>query len=88
MFQALRFIVCFGPGKADHVGEQHFRQLMTQRHAFGNASAFAREINAAVASDRNQIAATHPLKCGGHRRRGHVQFFSKTRADRRLAFFE
>ena len=88
VFEALCFIVRFGPRQADNVGEQHFGELVTECHAFGNGAAFAREIDMAVASDRDEIIAAHTLERGSDGGRSYAKFFGQSRADGRLALFE
>ena len=88
MFEAFSFVVGFGPRKTNHVGEQHFGELMAQRHAFGDRATFAREIDVAIARDRDQIIAAHAFDRGSDRRWSDTEFLGQARADWRLAFFD
>ena len=88
MFKTLCFIVGLGPGQTDDVREQHFGELVTECHAFGNGAAFAREIDMAVASDRDEIIAAHTLERGSDGWRSYAKLFGQSRADWWLALFE
>ncbi len=88
VLETFGFVVSFGPRKADHVGEQHFGELMAESHTFGDGAAFASQIDAAVASYGDEIVAAHPFESSSDGGRSDVEFFRKTRADGRLAFFD
>ena len=55
MLEAFGFVVGFGPGEADNVGEEHLGELMAKSHAFGELAALARKIDAAGTIDADQI---------------------------------
>ena len=59
------FVVGFGPGEADNVGEEHFGELMTEDHAFGELTAFAGKIDAAGTIDANEVVAREAFERSG-----------------------
>jgi hypothetical protein len=88
VFEALGFIMRFGPREAYDVGEQHFGELMAKGHAFRDTAAFAGEIDVAVARNRDEIVAAHAFDGGGDGRRCDVEFLGKARANGWQALFE
>src|SRR5215467_5890571 len=88
MFKSLRFVMRFGPRKADNISKQHLRELMAKSHALGELPPFTGEINAASAINFHKIVTREPLEGGGDRRWSDAKLFREARADRRLPFFE
>jgi hypothetical protein len=88
MFEAFGFVVGFGPGEADDVGEKHFGKLVAEGHVFCDGAAFAREIDVAVAGNGDEVIAAHAFERSGDGGRSYTELFSKARADGRLTFFE
>src|SRR6266852_2462335 len=61
---------------------------MAQRQALRELPPFSRKVDAPFAVHAHVSVTGHALQRGGHRRRSHIQFFSKARADGRLIFFQ
>jgi hypothetical protein len=88
VLEAFRLIVSFGPGEADDVGKQHFGELMAEGHTFGDGAAFARQVDATIASYGDEIVTAHAFEGGSYRGRSDAEFLRKPRADGRLAFLD
>ena len=65
MLEAFGFFVSAGPFEADYVGEQFFREAMTQDEMLGDFLAFRRELDVTAAADAEVASAGHAFQCGG-----------------------
>lgn len=88
VLKAFGFIVSARPGQTNDVGEQHFRQLMTQGHTLRDLAAFCGQIDAAGAVHANEVVAGHAFQRGGDGRRSDVEGFGDTGAYGRAVFLE
>jgi hypothetical protein len=65
VLEAFGFFVSAGPFEADYVGEQFFREAMTQDEMLGDFLAFRRELDVTAAADAEVASAGHAFQCGG-----------------------
>src|SRR5579864_1813834 len=88
VFEALRFVVRFGPRKANHFREQHFSKLMAKRQTLRDRAAFLREIDAPGTLDTHEAVARHTFQSSRYCGRSDAQFLCQTRADWRVVFLK
>jgi hypothetical protein len=88
VLETLGFVVSLGPGEADDVGEEHFRELVPEGEASGDATAFASEVNTAIAGYADQIVAAHAFDGGGYGGRGDAKLLGQAGADGLVPFLD
>ncbi len=88
VFHALGFGMRFGPGQANHFGEENLGELVTNHQPMSETASFGGEDDATTAAHFDVSVASHALESGGHRRRSDVEFFREPGADGFLTLLE
>jgi hypothetical protein len=65
VLETFGFFVSARPFEADYVGEQFFREAMTQDEMLGDFLAFRRKLDLAAAADAEVAATGHAFERGG-----------------------